>query len=200
MLIGLAGASGTGKTTLARTVAERAGARFVPTDVSEMARRAGFNPLAPMTIGERIDLQRALVDQFEALVAAQSPKLCIIMDRTPLDVAAYMLAEVTMQSWREAGMERWQEVREIVARCQRIASRFDAIVMLSELPVYDDAPKRPRYNPAYQVHIEALIAGLALIGSDAARVHFLSATDLETRFNVLHDMIAAQYGMPALQE
>lgn len=195
MLIGLSGASGTGKTTLARTVAERAGARFVPTDVSEMARKAGFNPVAEMTIGERIDLQHALIGQFEALVASQPSGMCVIMDRTPLDVAAYTLAEVTMQSWKDASREKWQEVCEIVTRCQRLASMFDAIAILSELPSYDDAPKRPRYNPAYQIHIEALIAGVAIAGHESAMVHFIRATDLERRFEIIHEIIGSLYGI-----
>jgi hypothetical protein len=117
----------------------------------------GINPVAPTSVADRLRNQELLLDLFlENLSAAPRPALT---DRSPLDMAAYMLAEVGMHS---DCAEVDEGITKYVARClYETNKRFDAIFVVNPLPVYEVDPTKPPPSKAYQWHHRILVGGLA---------------------------------------
>lgn len=156
MILGLAGSHRSGKTTLARAVAARGGIAFYDGSFGRLARTLGYESVARMSIVERLTMQSRVLDQYEREIQIDAADR--ITDRTPLDMLAYLMAEVGMH----AGLEDAAS-RAIVAyrdRCIALTrDLFDDVFLLQSLPVYVVADGKPSDDPAYQAHIQALIEG-----------------------------------------
>jgi len=159
MIYGLTGASGTGKTTLGRELSKRLGIPFVPTSITEIAADLGLpSPIAQLNLNDRtvcqIELLTAMCKFLESL-----PHPCII-DRTPLDLLAYMLAEVNMHAHIGASETLIKVISDYSLYCIGIAKRFLTVVYcLEPLPTYEADNKRPAWSPAYHRHVQCLIKG-----------------------------------------
>lgn len=156
MILGLAGSHRSGKTTLARAVAARGGIAFYDGSFGRLARTLGFESVTRMSVVERLTMQNRVLDLYDREIRLDAADR--ITDRTPLDMLAYLMAEVGMH----AGLEETAS-RAIVAyrdRCVALTrDLFDDVFLLQPLPVYVVADGKPSDDPAYQAHIQALIEG-----------------------------------------
>lgn len=93
MMIGLIGVHGTGKTTLAKEVADKLGYHFCQTSTSDVYKRLGKDPSVRMTFDERLDCQYEILNELRVEWQSYAGEN-VIADRTPIDLMAYTLADV----------------------------------------------------------------------------------------------------------
>lgn len=189
MIYGIAGASGTGKTTLCERVSEALSIPFVKTSITDMARKAGFEAVGRLDLEQRILLQERLLDQFEDLLdETRGP---VIMDRTPIDLIGYLGAEIHMHSRDVVDVDTLEGIDGYFRRCQEMtASRFDRIFVTNILPTYEEVATRPGYNPAYQRHVQFIIMGAVVSAHGPLAASFLLMDDLDQRVRNVTEMIA----------
>lgn len=160
-MIGLCGAHRTGKTTLAQAFAEKVQIPFVRTSATEVFHALGKDPRANYHIHERIAIQEAILVAFEALYArAQEESGIFISDRTPIDMASYLLADVQRTTFEgEVGVANL--VNDYVSRCLAANHKWFSVVILVQpgIPLVEEAGKA-QACPAYIEHLNALQLGL----------------------------------------
>lgn len=160
-MYGLAGASRTGKTTLAKRLSTELGIPFLDSSTTVLARKAGFNMVGNMSVEERITAQEKLLDGYMELIA-EAPKV-FITDRTPFDMLAYTLAEVGMHN---TSAELGERINSYTEACISAGENTFAMVMhVDPLPFYEESPDKPPLNKAYQNHIHLLIGGALMESS-----------------------------------
>ena len=191
MILGLAGTHRSGKSTLARDVAERAGIGFYDGSFGRLAKTLGYESVAKMDLAERLSMQHRVLDLYNREIRRDGGGL--ITDRTPLDMCAYLVAEVGMH----AGLEEAAS-RSVVAyrdRCISLTRElFDAVFLLQPLPVYVVADGKPSGDPAYQQHIQMLIEGAVHVARGSVRTITIDAHDHATRIGKVLDAIPAVAG------
>lgn len=198
MLYGLTGSSGTGKTTLARAVAESLSVEFVPTSITASGKRHGYDPVGMMSLADRIQLQHHLLDDLAELMKEGSRPA--ILDRTPIDLIGYMFAEIDMHSHIRLTQEDIDRLEVYRQRCLDLtATYFDHVFVTTPLPVYETADTRPVANAAYQQHSQMIMEGA--IYQLTGRVNFtiLRPTDLNVRTEHVHDTIVKRLNVIDMQ-
>lgn len=161
-LIGLAGAHRVGKTTLAKAYAKSVGVEFAQTSVSDSLKRAGFDARSSLTLSERLYAQEIALEDCIALY--ERSESGSIVDRTPLDLAAYTLSEVTMHRAvnlaEDVNLDRRFEA--YIGRCIRAALVYfsDLVVVCPGIGL-TDAAKSAAPSIAYIDNIHYTVMGLA---------------------------------------
>lgn len=187
------GASGTGKTTLAQAVAEVLDMPYHNASVTRLMRSVGFEPVAPCAdLNARITAQEQLLDLFLAELRPLSRPF--VTDRTPIDMAAYLLGEITMLN---ATPEQGARVCRYMAKCLKATRElFDAVLVLRPLPFYDATATRPPPNLAYQIQIQMLIEGaLTQIAEQNSLAYAIVYTDdFERRLRSTCEFITLRIG------
>lgn len=155
MSIGLIGAHRTGKTTLAREVAQRVGIPFVETSTTKIFQSLGLDPAMPMDFDTRMKVQWAILKHYEEIYREQ-PKF-FITDRTPIDLLGYTYGDILgMTAANNDELDRYK------SECYRIGSvhftRF--IIVQPGIPLVD-APGKAAMNKAYIEHLNNLMIGFA---------------------------------------
>ena len=180
MIWGIAGSSGTGKTTLGEKVSEATGVAFVKTSITDMAKRNGYDAISNLPLFERIRLQESLFLEMEALIhSCEKPA---ILDRTPLDLVGYLHAEVGMHSGREITNQEKEQIDGYVLRCQNLTLKyFDHIFLTAPLGSYMEASNRPAYNPGYQRHLHLIVTGALIDTPGNINYSLLRTTNLNDR-------------------
>ena len=188
MIIGLTGSHRSGKSTLAKAVAEDLGLTFVPQSFGEAARRHGVDAVAPMTLTDRLHIQqRILIDHIDMVRSNQE---VIIVDRTPIDYLAYLLGEFHMQSHMAADSRVFELVRIYKRQViQAVDTFYDKLFVLQPLESYAAEPGKPAFNVAYQDHIQLLVEGAIVNLEGAVRIHWISNTDFEERRTAMTELI-----------
>lgn len=188
MLFGISGASGTGKTTLAKRVADDLGITYLPTSITECGKKHGFDPVAPMSIRSRLELQMHLLnDHVEMVTKADRP---LIVDRTPIDMVAYLMGEFDMHSHMRATPEEIVAAEEYVDLClETTAKLYDYIFILGQLDHYEIKESRPADNRAYQTHTQLIMQGCMSRLYGRINYTIIRSQDLEDRHETLHDTI-----------
>lgn len=188
MLWGLAGASGTGKTTLGEAAAKAMNVAFVKTSITGMAAKHGFNAVSDLPLSRRLVLQEHLLDEMTQLIdTCDRP---VILDRTPLDLIGYLLGEVHMHAHEDLAGREMRQVEDYIRRCQRLTSRmFDHIFITSPLPTYEEAETRPSWNPAYQAHVHLLISGAVFASPFNLRYTLFRTPDFDKRLEVTTEVL-----------
>lgn len=155
-MFGLTGAHRSGKSTLAKLVAEKKGIPYLDISATRLMKEAGFDPVAPMDIDRRIEAQVASMKVLrQHLADAPRP---FISDRTPLDFVAYMLGEISMH---KLGRDHDSAVVKYVNDGVELTNSTFAMLMITRpLPQYDAQPGKPPPMIAYQFHIQTIIEGL----------------------------------------
>jgi len=154
MTIGLCGSHRTGKTTLAEEISQRTGIPFVKTSTSEVFREHGLDPSRSMEIGRRLWIQHKILDAAER--AWNSGHRQFITDRTPLDMAAYTLADIQGSTEVDFG-----ELEGYLERCIGVTNAFFKMLVLVQpgIPLVYETGKAA-LNEGYLEHLNFLILGL----------------------------------------
>lgn len=185
-MIGLCGAHRVGKTTLAQAFAQQQDIPFVRTSATEVFNALGKDPKAEYSIEERLGIQEAILHAFERQYAdAQNRSMAFIADRTPIDLASYMLADVQRSTF--AGKpELAKMVTDYVDRCINSANRWFSTIVLVQpgITLIEESGKAPAC-PAYIEHINALQTGLLLDERLTVRHYMIPRgyTDLQDRID-----------------
>lgn len=159
MIYGLTGASCAGKKTLGRQLSQKLGIPFIPIKITEIASELGL----PSTVDnldfiERITVQYKILCGMEVFLNDLTTP-CII-DRTPIDLIAYMLAEINMHSLTNTLEIIDSSLVEFYHSCIELTKEHvDRLYCLDYLPHYDFHTKRPTTGQAYQMHRQLLIKG-----------------------------------------
>ena len=149
--VALSGSAGTGKTTLARHLADRWGVPYID---EGMRRRleAGLD-LHSLTMQEfrqlNVDLRNEQEEREQAAIAAHGG---FVADRSALDYAAFWLIYNFF--------EYEAETAEVMDTARRYGAKYDAIVLLpwGVLPLRRDGVRST--NPWQQRHYQATVEGL----------------------------------------
>lgn len=193
MIYGLIGASGSGKTTLAKAVAETLDVAYVPSSITESARRHGFDAVGALSLPDRVKLQfHLLEDHLELIDKAPRP---MITDRTPIDMVAYLLAEFDMHSHDtfEANDDTLHEVeRYSFLGRQTTVFHYDHVFMLGRLMHYEADAKRPAVNPAYHRHTELIMKGLLAEVGTGCGYSILATERLDFRQDYVCEVISTR--------
>lgn len=189
MIYGLTGSHRSGKTTLARKIADDMGLHFLKIETTEVAKANGFDPVAPMSYGRRAELQLVLFDDFcKQLAAAPRP---VITDRTPLDHIAYLLAETTMLSGATINAAQMKILDDFIGKALDFTVQsFDTVFALAPLPNYEVAPDKPPPNIVYQFGYAATIWGLLYTLRDRLSFVSIENADFEVRTDTVATTIA----------
>lgn len=180
----LIGAHRSGKTTTAKAVAERIGIHYHDAGVTRIMQEIGFNPVADLSIEDRLKAQKHLLMRYVEEIKAI--KGAFITDRSPLDFIGYTLGEVTMHN---TDLEVGNAIIDYIDACVRVANtHFDSMMVLRPLPFFTVDPTKPPPNLAYQEQHQLIVEG-ATQRFDGPR-YFLETTDLQERVDLVMEIIA----------
>jgi predicted ATPase len=188
MIYGLMGAAGTGKTTLAKLVAEGLDISFQPSSISASARKHGFDAVGLLTLAERMKLQRHLFEDYQEMIATAPRPM--ITDRTPIDMIAYLMAEFHMLSHHMVTPELLAEADRYVSECMAFTrSSFDYVFHLGKLHVYEVKETRPALNPAYERHTDLIMKGCLVDLRDNLHYAVVAGQNLDFREGLVTETI-----------
>lgn len=174
---GFSGAHRTGKTTLAKAVAESIGATFYEVNTSQVCKDLGYDAISDMTLGDRIDMQEGLLDHHVAQLKSLPRPL--ITDRTPADFIGYTIAEVGMHGTSKALSEK---IDAYVKRAQiELVANYQLCMVVQPLDFYKLDPTSPPENPAYQMHIQMIIEGVMFRNMNHLHSAILQNQNLDQR-------------------
>lgn len=195
VFLGLMGTHGTGKTSLAQAYADKhPGTTFIKTGISDVYKSLGLDPKVRMSLNTRMDVQEKvldyLCDQWEkGLLEHGLKEGNIISDRTPYDLIAYTLAEVS--GYEDIDEKLDQRIAFYITRCRIAAQTFDSIV---HVPIYlqvssDPAGKvRASNSMAYRYHLDLLMIKQA--EEDNCKPHRLVNRKMEDRIEELEQVFS----------
>lgn len=195
MIYGVCGASGVGKTTVCERLADSLNIEFVRTSISEAAKRHGFDAIGSLSISQRLDLQeKLLVDHIQLIQNVERPA---ILDRTPVDFAAYMMAEIHMHSYAEITQDEMERISRYVRDCHvETQANYDCLFHLAPLLTYEPSPGRPKPNVAYQMHCDLIMRGVLSSMQPSLPNHvphiILNTDDLGQRLDCIHHAIESR--------
>jgi len=186
-MFGFAGAHRTGKTTLAKAVAERLGIRYYDASVSRIMMEKQIHSVSDLPILQRIEAQEYLLQRHLEDIA-KLPRPCIT-DRTPLDFIGYMLGEITMHN---TPPEFHQRIGLYVDTCvAAVRMHYDTVILCRPLPVYEVDPTKPPENVAYQMKVQFLIEGASCCVKPT-QVGTLKTVDFNERLESSVKLVASQ--------
>lgn len=190
MLYGICGAHRSGKTTLAKALAEDLGIHFHETSTTQVAKQFGFDPVAPMSLRDRISMQIMLLgNHLEVINSLPRP---LIVDRTPLDFMAYTLCEFGMQSAKETDPDVLAAAETFHGACMAATRmHYDRLYFLEPLSTYqvDNTKATPDPNRAFQIHYSLVMKGALQDLSEDVEHAVLVDEDFEFRREWVHDSI-----------
>ncbi|ATW58022.1 putative thymidylate kinase [Pseudomonas phage nickie] len=161
--LGLAGTHGSGKTSLCEAyVAKNPGSSFIKTGISDIYKALNLDPKVRMTLEQRMEVQEkvlnVLCDQWEQGLLAHKGDGNCISDRTPYDLIAYTLAEVS--GYDDISDELSTRIVSYITLCRLAAQAFDGFVHVPiALPMVADPTGKVRAasSLAYRVHLDMLM-------------------------------------------
>lgn len=186
MRVGLCGSHRTGKTTLAETISYRTGIPFLRTTTSAVFKECGIDPSKPMDFKTRLWIQLKILEASEN-VWSVTPKQ-FITDRTPLDMAAYTLADI-----QGATDVDFAELWKYLIRCFEVTNRYFKVIVLIQpgIPLVHEKGKAA-LNEGYLEHLNYLMLGLC--NDDRLQCRFIcmprSVIRIDDRVDAVLNVIA----------
>lgn len=155
MRIGFTGAHRTGKTTLAVRTGDLLNLPVVTSSASALAKEVGFDFNADNGISWRLMFQTIVRDD---MASSWGKHEAFVADRTPLDLAAYLLADVQMTT---GDSEIQDQIVQYVEGCIAATRKlFDLVILVPPAVPVEPVDGKPPVNPAYQEHHHFLVRGL----------------------------------------
>ncbi|MFO0744895.1 MAG: ATP-binding protein [Myxococcota bacterium] len=152
MRIGIVGAAGTGKTTLAKALAAHLGAPYLPDYVQTVLRELGRDSWRG--VSDPKERRRIREEGLRRKIAAEADAERFVSDKTVVDYLAYWLQN-------QSEHEELTTNNAFVARCQTAVKRYDALVFLPYRAVVEHAVGRstdPVHNLKVAAHKRGLLA------------------------------------------
>lgn len=129
--IGLCGAHRTGKTTLAIALSQRLNIPYIPIGTSNVFAQYNFHPSDKLDVRTRLFLRQKILEKAENIwVEIDEPSF--ICDRTPIDMMAYLLADVTNG---ELDRHTQDEIMSYFGECFRLTKRYFGKLVLVPLAI-----------------------------------------------------------------
>lgn len=194
MILMLTGSHGSGKTTLAEKLSEKLDIPFFKSHASAIHEALGVNAADDIPMKKRLEVQEAIlgawIKQHQAALMYGSG----IFDRTPLDFAAYTLADVRRSSdTMDANL-----AESYVRHCLDLAANLPNILLVEPLSVNlgdRGTGKASAANTAYSYLIHALISGFLL--DRKIRHNLVPAISLEGRVSLLARIMSKKFDLRA---
>ena len=153
MRIGIIGAAGTGKTTLAKQLAAHLGSSYVPDHVLTVLREQGRDSWRGVSdVKQRKKIRE---DGLRRKIAAEAEHAAFVSDKTVVDYLAYWLQN---QSEHEDAPTNTR----FVEQCRAAVKRYDVLVHLPYRPVVDFAVGRSQ-DATHNLKVAAHKRGLCTI-------------------------------------
>lgn len=191
MLFGLSGASRSGKSTVMRAVAEKAGIAYFATSTAKVVEKLGIELTRPMDLRERLILQLAILENHvEETMSLDRPT---IVDRTPLDMVAYLFSEFGMASHELMDENQIAKTMRYMEIChEHTVNNFDMIFTLRPLPLvaYKEEAFKPSANPAYHAHYQMVLEGNLSLLHGMVDYACITSSDHEERVDMISAIIA----------
>lgn len=149
MRIGIVGAAGTGKTTLAKALAKHLNVPYLPDTVLTVLRERGRDSWQGVVAGDR---RRIREDALRRKISLEAGAEAFVSDKTAVDYLAYWLQN---QSEHEICATN----EEFLAQCKEAAQRYDLLVCLPYRANVDFAIGRNQ-DPVHNLKVAALKRGL----------------------------------------
>jgi hypothetical protein len=144
-----------------------------------------------LDLPDRLSLQEQLLSDYEALLGTLKDH--VIIDRTPIDFACYLMAEIHMQAHLNLTDDEIERVCAYMDRCKAmIQENFDFVFHLTPLGFYEQSPDRPALNAAYQYHCDLIMRGMLLETSGRLNHAVVYATDIGRRQDFIHETISSR--------
>jgi AAA+ ATPase superfamily predicted ATPase len=184
-MIGLCGSHRVGKTSLARTFAEKRGLKFVETSASAIFKELGYDPAVTYDFSTRLLIQEEILKRFDRLYSQHVRADLSITDRTPLDMLAYTMAEAVGNAVSAKDQERF---RQYARNCIEITNkRFTVLVVVQPGIKVVAEEGKAALNDAYIEHLNSVILGLS-VDERIKPTHFYlprQMTDMDERIAAL---------------
>jgi hypothetical protein len=166
--IGLCGAHRVGKTTLAQAMSQATNIPFLQTHTSQVFANHGLDPGKPMPFTTRLSIQEEILSAAVALWTQTDSRF--ISDRTPLDMAAYTLADI--QGTTTAPED---QLTMYLDECIKNTNQFFStlIIIPPGIPLVDE-PGKAALHQGYIEHLHTLVVGLCHDPRLSAKVHQLA--------------------------
>ena len=152
MRIGIVGAAGTGKTTLARNLAVHLGSTYIPDHVLTVLREQGrdsWKGVNDITLRRRIR-----EDALKRKVAAEAEHEAFVSDKTAIDYLAYWLQNQSEHEERHSNLA-------FLEQCRTAAARYDVLIFLPYREIVEFVIGRnqdPVHNLKVAAHKRGLLA------------------------------------------
>lgn len=156
MRVGIAGAHRTGKTTLAREVAELTGHNFVEGSATPSFLRYNCKPTDDLTVSKRLLIQQHILHRWTAEMSNDS-----VTDRTPLDFIAYLVSEINTMEYKALSRIGTVMIATYIEECLKRLMSLDVIFIVPPVIdiVHDDS--KAICEAVMIDRINALIVGYA---------------------------------------
>jgi hypothetical protein len=156
--LGICGAHRTGKTTLAKALSKVLNMPFVEIGTSNIFRERGLDPAKPMDSRTRLLVQQTILRC--ACNIWDGMDEAFICDRTPIDMAAYMLTDVGNG---ELDQHTQDEIMSYIGRCFQVTKKYFGKIVLvpPAIPFIPAQYKAANNEPLiFKLHYE--ISGMLL--------------------------------------
>ena len=154
--IGITGAHRTGKTTLAKALAQELGKPFLETNARTAFKKLGFDPAKNYDFDTRLHIQGEIMNDIANLYQSSTG---FVTDRTPVDLLAYTYVQIGQNQLTE-GQTTW--LKEYTRVCISLTCRhldYLVYVPIAIEPVQEENKASIDYG--FMHHIDALIIGFA---------------------------------------
>ena len=170
---------------MAEVISQRIGIPFVKTSTSEVFRQHGLDPSEPLDFKKRLWIQHEILDAAEKVW--QTEQRQFVTDRTPLDMAAYTLADI--RGFTELN---FAELEGYLNRCFQVTNKLFQLIVLVQpgIPLVYERGKAS-LNEGYLEDLNFLVLGLC--NDDRIEGTFLhihrEMIDLENRVKTILEAV-----------